>query len=348
MTTMNPVDWARQAARSRWNRVGFLASVVLFLTLVSIPIVTPYLWLLAISFTQRDGGSEYQVLWRLLTIAALAYGLLLAVAWRARTEQRARRLRWLVGLAALLVFGLWVAPQLTLHNYRFLWNPDVQATGVQSGTLPSVWTALGNSLLFAGGHTLLVTLLAVPAAYALSRLGFRRREGVLKALLLLHAFPVMALTVALFIQLYWMGLLNSLWGVMLVMCALELPFAIFVMKNFFDGVSWDIEMSAITDGASRFQAFRLVVLPQVTGGIIAIATFAFLRGWEEYIFVRTLLIDSSRMTMSLYLFWASQDSMGADSGLIAAVGVIYILPVLALYLLTQKYLTQMSVGGIKG
>ncbi|GAB7196519.1 hypothetical protein DZS_37170 [Dickeya ananatis] len=52
--------------------------------------------------------------------------------------------------------------------------------------------------------------------------------------------------------------------------------------------------------------------------------------------------------MSLYLFWASQDSMGADSGLIAAVGVVYILPVLALYLLTQQYLTQMSVGGIKG
>ncbi|MBI0451498.1 carbohydrate ABC transporter permease, partial [Dickeya dianthicola] len=87
MTTMTTVDWARQAACSRWNRVGFLASVVLFLTLVSIPIVTPYLWLLAISFTQRDGGSEYQVLWRLLTIAALAYGVLLAVAWRARTEQ---------------------------------------------------------------------------------------------------------------------------------------------------------------------------------------------------------------------------------------------------------------------
>ncbi|GAB7196521.1 hypothetical protein OS11_27940 [Dickeya oryzae] len=74
----------------------------------------------------------------------------------------------------------------------------MQATGVQSGTLPSVWAALGNSLLFATGHTVLVTVLAVPAAYALSRLGFRRREGVLKALLLLHAFPVMALTVAIF------------------------------------------------------------------------------------------------------------------------------------------------------
>ncbi|GAB7201638.1 hypothetical protein [Dickeya oryzae] len=123
MTTMSAVDWARQAARSRWNREGFLASVVLFLTLVSIPIVTPYLWLLAISFTHRDGGSEYQVLWRLLTIAALAYALLLAIAWRARTEQHARRLRWLVGLAALLVCGLWVAPELTFHNYRFFMEP---------------------------------------------------------------------------------------------------------------------------------------------------------------------------------------------------------------------------------
>ncbi|MEC5341983.1 carbohydrate ABC transporter permease [Brenneria populi] len=348
MTDVVGVDWARRAARSRRNRIGFTTGVIACLTLVSIPIIVPYLWLLVISLTDRAGGAEFHVLWRVLGIAGVAFALLIAIACRVRNETHGVRLRWMVGLMALLLLSLLVAPQLTLHNYRFLWNPDVQAAGARSDTLPSIWAALGNSFLFAAGHTLLVTLLAVPAAYALSRLGFRRREGVLKTLLLLHAFPVMALTVAIFIQIYWMGMLNSLLGVMLVMCALELPFAIFVMKGFFDGVSWNIEMSAITDGASRFQAFRLVVLPQVTGGVIAIATFAFLRGWEEYIFVRTLLIDSNRMTMSLYLFWTSQDSMGADSSLIAAVGVIYILPVIVLYLFTQKYLTQMSVGGIKG
>ena len=75
------------------------------------------------------------------------------------------------------------------------------------------------------------------------------------------------------------------------------------MKGFFDAVPWDIEMSAMTDGATRRQAFRLVVLPQVRVGLIAVAVFAFIRAWEEYIFVRTLLIENTNWVMSLYLFW---------------------------------------------
>ena len=75
------------------------------------------------------------------------------------------------------------------------------------------------------------------------------------------------------------------------------------MKGFFDAVPWDIEMSAMTDGASRRQAFGWCVLPQVSVGMLAIAIFAFLRGWEEYVFVRTLLLAKSNWTMSLYLFW---------------------------------------------
>ncbi|MNS98401.1 Inner membrane ABC transporter permease protein YcjP [compost metagenome] len=107
-------------------------------------------------------------------------------------------------------------------------------------------------------------------------------------------------------------------------------------------------MSAVTDGATRFQAFRMVVLPQVRSGLIAVATFTFLRGWEEYVFVQTLLIEKSQMTMSLYLFFVAQDSAGVNYGMIAAVGIIYLLPVLIIYIFTQKYITQMSFGGIKG
>ena len=127
------------------------------------------------------------------------------------------------------------------------------------------------------------------AGYYLSRFDFRGRAGYLKGLLVLHAFPAMTLIIPIFLMMYWIGLLDTLTGVILVIAALELPFAIFVMKGFFDAVPWDIEMSAMTDGASRRQAFCMVVLPQVKIGMMAIAIFAFLRGWEEYVFVRTLL-----------------------------------------------------------
>jgi len=102
------------------------------------------------------------------------------------------------------------------------------------------------------------------------------------------------------------------------------------------------------DGATRRQAFRLVVLPQVRVGLIAVAVFAFIRAWEEYIFVRTMLIENKNWVMSLYLFWVSDDIMGVDYGIVAAVCVFYVLPSLLLYVFCQKYLTQMTIGGIRG
>ena len=82
--------------------------------------------------------------------------------------------------------------------------------------------------------------------------------------------------------------------------------------------------------------------------LIAIAVFAFIRAWEEYIFVRTLLIENKNWVMSLYLFWVSDDIMGVDYGIVAAVSVFYVLPSLLLYVFCQKYLTQMTIGGIRG
>ncbi len=104
----------------------------------------------------------------------------------------------------------------------------------------------------------------------------------------------------------------------------------------------------MTDGASRRQAFFQVVLPQVKVGLLAVGVFSFLKGWEEYAFVRTLLFEKQNWTMSLYLFWVSEDIMGVDYGVVAAAGVLCVLPSLVLYLFCQKYLVQMTMGGIKG
>jgi inositol-phosphate transport system permease protein len=194
----------------------------------------------------------------------------------------------------------------------------------------------------------LVVGVSTLAGYYLSRFDFPGRASYLKGLLVLHAFPAMTLIIPIFLLMYWVGLLDTLTGVVLVVAALELPFAVFVMKGFFDAVPWDIEMSAMTDGASRRQAFWMVVLPQVRVGMLAIAIFAFLRGWEEYVFVRTLLFEKSNWTMSIYLFWMREDVMGTDYAMVSAMGVFYVLPSILLYAFTQKYLTQMTIGGIKG
>jgi inositol-phosphate transport system permease protein len=91
-----------------------------------------------------------------------------------------------------------------------------------------------------------------------------------------------------------------------------------------------------------------VVLPQVTNGMLAISVFTFIRGWEEYIFVFTFLIRNTNWTMSLYMFYVRDDVMGVDYGVVSAVGVFYLIPSLILYMAAQRYLMQMSIGGVKG
>ncbi len=347
-----PVDrWAQLAARSRTRRRTTNLLLYGFMALGALPILVPYLWLFTVAMTGRTGASTF-VLWR--TLAVIIPALFLWSLLRLAMEP-GRRLRIAeIGLAALTVILLAVlaGPYLHLDNWRFLWNPDIAdalkgAAGV-AAAVPSVWTAFQNSLFLAFVQMAIVVTVATLAGYYLSRFDFRGRAGYMKSLLVLHAFPAMTLIIPLFLMMYWIGLLDTLAGVILIIAALELPFAIFVMKGFFDAVPWDIEMSAMTDGASRRQAFRMVVLPQVKFGMLAIGVFAFLRGWEEYVFVRTLLLQKSNWTMSLYLFWMRDDVMGTDYAMVSAMGVFYVLPSIILYAFTQKYLTQMTIGGIKG
>ena len=351
LETPRDVDWRRLAERARIRRRATNILLYGFLIVGSLPIVVPYLWLFTVSFSGRTGATT-TVLWLTLAILMPAMlGLLILRAFVA-DPRRLRRLEF--GLAGLTLCALAVltGPHLHTDNWRFLWIADIadqlKGAGGVAARHPSVWTAFGNSLFLATAQMVLVATISTLCGYYLSRFDFPGRAGYLKGLLVLHAFPVMTLTIPIFLLMYWVGLLDTFTGVILVIIALELPFAIFVMKGFFDAVPWDIEMSAMTDGASRRQAFLLVVLPQVKVGLLAVGVFAFLRGWEEYVFVRTLLSQKSNWTMSIYLFWMHEDMMGTDYAMVSAIGVFYVVPSVVLYAICQKYLTQMSIGGIKG
>jgi inositol-phosphate transport system permease protein len=346
-----PVDWRALAAQARFRRRLSTGLLYAAMALGALPILVPYLWLVTVAFSGRTGASTF-VLWRTLAVLLPALVLVSIVGLVVVDERRRRRGLLLIGAVTVVILAIVTGPHLHLDNWRFLWNPDVAdalkgASGV-GGKFPSVWTAFFNSLVIAGAQMALVVVVSTLSGYYLSRFAFSGRPLFLQGLLVLHAFPAMTLIIPIFLMMYWIGLQDTLVGVVLVITALELPFAIFVMKGFFDAVPWDIEMSAMTDGASRRQAFFHVVLPQVKVGMLAVAIFAFIRGWEEYVFVRTLLIAQENWTMSLYLFWTITDMMGVDYALVSAVGVFYVLPSVVLYLLTQRYLTQMTFGGIKG
>lgn len=349
------VDWAALAGRARLMRRARATAIYAFLIAVSVPIILPYFWLVTIAFSARTGVADTHVLW--LSMLVLVPGIIACwlVAALAKSARQMALGLVAVAIVVALTYALLVGPYLHLRNFIFLVEPDFASVvrsrvGQVSGAVqfPNVWHALGNSLLLAGSQTAIVVVVASLAAYYLSRFQFPGRAPMLRSLLVLHAFPVLTLIVPLFLMLHFIGLLDSLIGVILVLVALELPFAIFIMKGFFDAVPWDIEMSALTDGATRRQAFVRVVLPQVRNGLLAISVFTFIRGWEEYIFVFTFLIRNTNWTMSLYMFYVRDDVMGVDYGVVSAVGVFYLVPSLILYVAAQRYLMQMSVGGVKG
>ena len=349
---MTDINWHHLAVRSRRHRFIKNTALIIFLTLVSVPVILPFFWVVVISFSARTGGVESGVLWRacaVLAPATFAYGVA-----HLSLPRMVHRLWAAGGILALTALALWltVGDALHLNNYRFMINAnlieDIRGAGTAGGQFPWVWTAFGNSLMIALCSTLLKVTVATLAGYYISRFQFRGRNGFLQGLLIIEVFHPWMLTIPIFLVIYWVGLLNTLAGPILVLTAIGLPFFIFIMKGFFDAVPWDIEMSARADGATGRQAFRMVVLPQARVGMIAVAVFAFIKGWEEYVFVTGLRVGSSYWVMSSYLYYVSEDVMGVDYGLVAAVSVLYVLPSLVLYLFAQKYLTQMSVGGVKG
>jgi inositol-phosphate transport system permease protein len=238
------------------------------------------------------------------------------------------------------VYGI-VPQTLTLDNWRFLWERPAPY-------YPELWSITWNTFLLAIGMTITMVIVSTPTAYAISRLKFPGRQSFLALTLVLHAFPGITLLIAVYYVLGYLGLLNSVTGVFLVKAALFMPLGIWVMKGFFDGIPWDVEMSALVDGASRFQAMYKIMIPQVMPGIAAISIFSFIYGWAEYIFVVTFIQDKSRWTLASYVNSVIGDFLMLDYGLLAATAAFYVIPVMLFFLFTQKHLMRVTVGGIKG
>jgi inositol-phosphate transport system permease protein len=145
-----------------------------------------------------------------------------------------------------------------------------------------------------------------------------------------------------------LGLYDTLIGVIVVKTALELPFGIWIMKGFYDTVPWEIEMAGVQDGASRFTVWRKLVLPQVQPGLAALLIFSFLSGWSEFVLPLVLAPGSDAQVLATYMNALIQDDAKAEFDLFKAVGMIYALPVILIYIIFQKKLMNIYGGGSKG
>jgi len=242
-----------------------------------------------------------------------------------------------------LIFGI-VPRELTLRNWRFLWSE------VKLGltAFESIWPVTLNSIILAGSITILEVVVSLLAGFALSRMDFPGRNLIMKTTIILHAFPGVALLIALFYVLNFFQLLDSIMGVVLVKVALELPMATWMIKGFYDEIPWELEWAAYIDGCSKFQLWYKIILPQLKPGISAVSIFAFLSGWSEFIYSYTFLFNSEHYTLAVFLKNLIGDFRFLDYGLLAAAGLFYLLPVIVFFLISQKSLMRINFGGIKG
>jgi inositol-phosphate transport system permease protein len=228
----------------------------------------------------------------------------------------------------------------TLENWRFLLEP------IRSR--PSIWRVLLSTLAFALPLGLLDVIISSAAGYALSRLKFPGRRLFLSLTIILHAFPSATLLIAIFFVLRFIKLYDTIIGVVLVSVSLGLPLGIWLMKGFYDNVSWDIEMAALIDGCSRLRAWWSVILPIIRPGLAALLIFSFLGGWGAYIIPYTFLATASIQPISVYLQSLTGDYTFVNYGVVTAVGLFQLIPVLIFYMFTQRYLLNLYSGGMKG
>lgn len=242
------------------------------------------------------------------------------------------------------VEGLIPVGEFTVENWRFLWAPET--IGQLQGR--SIIPITLNTFIFAAAVALLVVLISSMAGYALSRLSFRGRRTFLGGVLLLHSFPSVTLLIATFIVLRTLGLYDQLIGVILVKAAFELPFGVWIMKGFFDTVPWDLEMAALVDGAGRLRTWWRVMLPLVKPGLLALGLLSFVQGWNEFLLPFIFLPSGAQETLSTLVRSILGEGRFVDYGLLTAVGLYYVLPVLVLFFIAQDRLMRIYGGGVKG
>ncbi|HEY0583069.1 MAG TPA: carbohydrate ABC transporter permease [Chloroflexota bacterium] len=211
--------------------------------------------------------------------------------------------------------------------------------------------AVGNSF-FVATATMLLDVVAVSlAAYALSRLQIRRKDWLMYSLLLLQTMPITATMVPIYGLARQLGLRNSYIGLILVHAALELPFLVWLLRGFFDTVPRYLEEAAWLDGRGKLRALFEIVLPVAAPGLGVVAGLSFLNAWSEVLMVLILVDKAEMMTVPLAFYQTFRSAGGYTEvryELIAAMGVLYLLPVMLLFIFTRSFLVKGMTGSTKG
>ena len=274
--------------------------------------------------------------WRIagnVYLALLVLFAMLPMAWMLSTSLKTQ-------FAAAQYPPEWIPRNPTLEQYYQLLSPTNEVGR-------EFLRYLLNSLWVSTATTVLGVLVGVPAAYAFSRFRFPGRHLLFYAVLVRNMFPAVVFLMPLFILMRALGLVNTHASLILTYLTFGLPLSIWLLKGFYDNIPVQLEQAARIDGASRFKAFVLVVMPLSTPGIIATAIYAFITAWNEYVYALTFLNEKSRLTLPVGLQRFFTEFASNWPGLMAA-SFIMSVPVVVLFLLLQRWFVKaLTEGAVK-
>lgn len=281
----------------------------------------------------------------------------------ARVRRRTRRIA--LSAIGLVVFVASVFPVYWMVNSSLLPNNAVR------GPVPHFWpdeftlrnyeTVLGDGgrapFLPALGTSITVTLITVAAALvlaflaalAVTRFRFRGRRGFIVAILIIQMIPGEAMIVSTFRVLDGWQLLNTVAGLTIVYVATVLPFTIWTLRGFVNGVPIELEEAAMIDGCSRTGAFLRITFPLLAPGLVATGVFAFIQAWNEFLLALVIMQRPDMMTLPVWLRTFQQATQTTNWAAIMAGSTLMAIPVIIFFLLVQGRMTSgLVAGAVKG
>lgn len=209
--------------------------------------------------------------------------------------------------------------------------------------IPNIINSVGAAL----GGTFLGILIGIPAAYSLGRFKTKATRNAGIWVLSTRIFPPIALVIPLYVMLKFFGLLDNLFGLILIYALMNMPFIVWMLKGFIEEIPEDLEESAMVDGCSRPSALIRIVLPLIAPGIAATAIFCFILNWNELLFALSMTYRDAKTLPVVSTFLASGWGIAWEQ--MCAIAIVGIGPILIFTAIVQKYIIRgLALGAVKG